>query len=76
MPDFYFQIRSATQCAPSGEPVRLPDAATARNEAAAMFADFARDIAADLAGNPAWQLEVLDGDGRAVFRIKLVAETL
>jgi hypothetical protein len=41
-----------------------------------MFTDFARNIAADLRNDPTWQLEVLDGKGSAIFRIKVVAETL
>lgn len=76
MPEFYFQIRSATWHGAPGDPVRLLDCAAARNEAVAMFTDFARTIGAELALNPTWQLEVLDGEGRAAFRIKVVAETV
>jgi hypothetical protein len=76
MPDFYFRIRSATKRSTTGATVSLPDHAAARNEAAAIFADFARNVAADLANDPTWQLEVLDRNGVAVFRIKVIAETL
>ncbi|MDB5503547.1 MAG: hypothetical protein JWR89_3449 [Tardiphaga sp.] len=75
MPHFYFQIRSATRRATAGNPVRFSDYAAARDEAAGIFTDFARNIAIDLASDPVWQLEVLDGDGRPIFRIKVAAET-
>ena len=48
--------------------------AAAGNEAGAIFADLAKNAAANLAIKPEWQIEVLDGDGRTVYRIKVSAE--
>ena len=76
MPDFYFKIGSGVISAAPAGPFELPDEAAARTEAAAVFADFARDIVADLAARPAWDVEVHNNAGRPVFRIRFFAEAL
>ena len=75
MPDFYFKIGNGVVAAPAG-PIELPDEAAARTEAAAVFADLARDIVADLAARPVWEVEVHNNAGRPVFRIRFLAEAL
>jgi hypothetical protein len=74
MPDFYFEIVNDGAGPVSHRPGRFADAAAARVEAAAVFADFSRDIAAHLVANPEWRLDVLDESGKLIYRIKVVAE--
>lgn len=76
MPGFYFKIDSGTSNSVPCGPFELDDAAAAKAEAAAMFTDFSRNIAADLAASPKWRLDVLDESGKLIYRIKVVAEAL
>lgn len=76
MPDFRFQISNHETSPISSGRVDLPDEAAARSEAAAMLADFARNIASDLPRSPKWQLDVLDEGQKTIFRITVRAELL
>jgi hypothetical protein len=76
MPDFYFKIVRGAPGPVSRGPGQFADAAAARVEAAAVFADFSRDIAANLAASPQWRLDVLNESGTLIYRIKVVAEAL
>jgi hypothetical protein len=60
----------------SGLTVRLSDTHALHKEAVGMFIGLIRDIAAELETHPAWQMEVLDETGRAVFRLRLLGELL
>jgi hypothetical protein len=41
-----------------------------------MFADVARDIAAQLQSNPKWQMDVVDEAGKTILRLSVLAECL
>ncbi|WP_445488105.1 DUF6894 family protein [Rhodopseudomonas sp. RCAM05734] len=74
MVDFYFEIVSDGSDPVSRRPGQFADAAAARAEAAAVFADFSRDIAAQLVASSEWRLDVLDKSRKLIYRIKVVAE--
>jgi hypothetical protein len=73
MPDFCFQISDNENSPISSARIDFPDEAAARGEGAAMLADFARNIAANLLTSPKWQLDAAD---EAIFRITVHAEFL
>ena len=54
--------------------IMLPDAASAKKAALAMCADLARDIVADLANKPEWQVSVSDEAGIVFYKVSVVAE--
>lgn len=56
------------------EQIDLPDVAAARREALQACSDLLREIA-DLHVSDAWELEVLDRDGRRICLLKFTAET-
>jgi hypothetical protein len=56
--------------------VRLSDTHAIHKEAVGVFVDLIRDIAAELETHSAWQMEVLDESGKAVFRLRLLGELL
>ena len=76
MSDFYFKVGGSMSERSSVGPIDLPDEAAARNEAGAILADFARNIASDLATCPEWVVEVCNGTGAPIFKIRVIAETL
>jgi hypothetical protein len=41
-----------------------------------MCADLAKDIVTGLTGDSEWRLDVLDESGKAIFRLRLLAEEL
>ena len=54
----------------------LENTEAAWKEAAAICADLARDIVADLKTEPEWLLEASDEAGQELFRFRIVAESL
>jgi hypothetical protein len=74
MPRYTFTISQGDQLPTTSASDCLDDGA-ARNEACGMFADMARDISFGLQSSPDWQIEVTDGDGKSIFKIKLTAES-
>jgi hypothetical protein len=75
MPHYVFRTRQGERSKPSIA-TNCPDNDAAQREAAGMFVDMARDIAADLQSNPNWQIEVADEAGKTIFRLSLRAEPL
>lgn len=53
-----------------------PDDDAAKNEAAGMFADMARDISSQLQSISDWQMELSDDTEKPIFKIKITAESL
>ena len=76
MPGFYFKIASGSCGRVSRGPFELDDAEAAKSEAIAMFADFSRNIAFDLAASLEWSLDVLDESEKLIYRIKVVAQAM
>jgi hypothetical protein len=74
MPDYTIHIHQGPDM--SSDIVSLPDVDAARREAAAVFADLARDIASNLSQHPAWRIEVMEPAGEIVFKLGLLAESL
>lgn len=54
----------------------LSDSHAARQAALGICADLARDIANGLIDDSEWRLNVLDEQGKPVFRIRLLVESL
>lgn len=76
MPRFLFQVQHGkTPRLPAIEDV-LSDGYAARKTALGMCADLAKDIVTGLTGNSEWRLDVLDESGKAIFRLRLLAEEL
>jgi hypothetical protein len=48
----------------------------AHKEAVAVLVDIIRDIAGELATHPVWQMEVIDGAGKPVYRLKVTGEAV
>ncbi|WNV12776.1 DUF6894 family protein [Tardiphaga sp. 709] len=76
MPDFYFKIGGGFSNIDHVGPIDVIDKLAAREEAASVLADFARDIAIKLTVIPEWSIEVLDEFGKPIFRIRVIAEIL
>jgi hypothetical protein len=74
MPPYLFKISRSNQPQTSSTADCRDDAA-AKQEAAGMFADAARDISRQLKSIHDWQIEVEDDDGKSIFRIRLTAES-
>ena len=76
MPRFLFQVQQGRiPSLPAIEDV-LSDGYSARKTALAMCADLAKYIVTGLTGNSEWRLDVLDESGKAIFRLRLLAEDL
>jgi hypothetical protein len=74
MPHYSFRISQGGQAQTNSVSDCFDDDA-AKKEAAGMFADMARDISSQLQSIPDWQIEVSDGAGKSIFKIKLTAES-
>ena len=71
MPRFLFQVQHGKTI----EDV-LSDGCAARKTALGICADLAKDIVTGLTGDSEWRLDVLDESGKAIFRLRLLAEEL
>jgi hypothetical protein len=76
MPRFLFQVQPGRCPAFAVIENDLSGVAIARKAALDMFADLAKDIVAGLAEDSEWRLDVMDGSGKPVFRVRLIAESL
>jgi hypothetical protein len=76
MPRFIFQVQQGKIPGPSAIEDVLSDGCAARKTALDMCADLAKDIVTGLTGDSEWRLDVLDESGKAIFRLRLVAEEL
>jgi hypothetical protein len=75
MPQYSFTVSQGGQSQPSNISDCLNND-SAKQEAAGMFADMARDISERLRSTPDWQIEVADDTGKSIYRIKLTVESL
>jgi hypothetical protein len=76
MPRFIFQVQQGKSLEiPAIEDV-LCDGYAARKAALGMCADLAKDIVNGLTEDSEWRLNVLDESGKAIFRLRLLAEEL
>ena len=48
----------------------------AHKQAAMIFGDMARDVAAQLNETPEWRMDVSDESGKSLFRVRLLTEPL
>ena len=76
MPTYFFHIRQGKYASALSDGIELPDLEAARQEAAMMCSDMARDIVRELGQSPEWKMEVSDRDGRKLYRLTLLAESL
>ena len=76
MPRYQFRVRQGKFSNGASVEAAFEGTEAAWNEAAAVFADLARDIVSDLRAEPEWLLEATDEAGQAVFRFRIVAESL
>jgi hypothetical protein len=74
MPHYSFKISHGsephTNCASE-----CPNDNAAKNEAAGVFADMARDVAYQIQHIPDWQIEVANHAGKTIFKIQINAES-
>jgi hypothetical protein len=75
MPRFKFQVQQGKSEIPAIEDI-LYDSYAAREAALGLCADLAKDIVNGLTDDSEWRLDVLDESGKAVFRLRLLAESL
>jgi hypothetical protein len=76
MPLYFFRIRNgrfsgATDCG-----TELPDHDAAWQELTKVCGDLVGSISRNLKQNNEWQMELLDESKKAVFRIRVVGETV
>ena len=76
MPTYFFHIRHGKYASALSDGIELPDLEAARQEAAFMCSDMARDIVSALGDSPEWRMEVSDDTGRKLYRLTLLAESL
>lgn len=76
MPRFIFQVQQGKLPGPVFVEDVLSDSFAARQAALGICADLARDIVNGLIDDSEWQLNVLDGHGKPVLRIRLLVESL
>jgi len=75
MPLYYFRIRNGRYVGASDQGTECTDHGAAWKEMTSVCADMASGILRKLAQNSEWQLELLDEQREAVFRIRIVAES-
>ena len=76
MPRFVFQVQPGQFPEHPAIEDEFCDGHAARKAALGICADLAKDIVVGLTEDTEWRLEVLNEAGQAVFRLRLVAETL
>jgi hypothetical protein len=76
MPTYFFHIRQGKYASTIAEGIELANVEAARQEAAMICSDMARDIVSELGESPEWQMEVTDGADKTVYRLTLRAELL
>jgi hypothetical protein len=74
MPSYFFKIGPLRGDDLPVTTSRCPNDQAAKNEAAGMFADMARDIADDLQSAPDWQIVVSNEGGKSIYTIKVSAQ--
>jgi hypothetical protein len=75
MSKYYFRVPHGRYAGGQSEATEFADNDAARAEALKVWGDLARDIATDLASEPEWRMEVADGSGKVVIRIRTVVES-
>lgn len=73
---YYFRIRNGRYMGASDQGREYADHDAAWKEMTGACADMAGGILRKLSENSEWQLELLDESKEAVFRIRIVAESL
>jgi hypothetical protein len=73
MPRFSFHVRKGKFSETCTE-AAFESSAAACLEATMVFADLARDVAAELKGVSEWQIEVTDEAGNLIFGLNILAE--
>ena len=76
MPTYFFHIRHGKYASVLPDGIELPDLEAARQEAALMCSDMARDIVSELGESPEWRIEVTDDTGKKLYRLTLLSEVL
>jgi hypothetical protein len=74
MSEYYFRVPHGRYAGVQSEATELADNDAARKEALNIWGDLARDIVTDLVSEPEWRMEVADGSGKVVIRIRTVVE--
>jgi hypothetical protein len=75
MPLYFFRIRNGRYSGASDHGTELADRDAAWKELTSVCGDMVGCIARNLKQDGEWQMELLDGSRKPVFRIRLVAET-
>jgi hypothetical protein len=76
MPLYFFRIRNGRFSGAADCGTELPDHDAAWQELTKVCGDLVGSISRNLKQNHEWQMELLDESKKAVFRIRLVGETL
>jgi hypothetical protein len=73
---YHFQIRRGDKTSSAGQEMDLPNDRAAWDEGASVCRDFGRDIFEGLTADSEWKLEVINSNGKMLFRFRFLAETL
>jgi uncharacterized protein DUF6894 len=76
MPLYFFRIANGRYSGSADQGTDCADHNAAWKELTQVCADMASGIVRKLAENSEWQLELLDEEKQAVFRIRIVAESI
>jgi hypothetical protein len=76
MPLYFFRIRNGQFSGAADCGTELPDHDAAWQELTKVCGDLVGSISRNLKQNNEWQMELLDESKKAVFRIRVVGETV
>jgi hypothetical protein len=74
MPNYYFRVPAGRYCNGYGEATELPDCDAARQEALKIWRDLVPGIAAELASQAKWKMQVADERGNILIEIRTEVE--
>jgi Domain of unknown function (DUF6894) len=76
MPRYYFHIDHGVYSGSSEDSFDFQDDAAARQEMIMVCSELARDVCRSLTNDCEWQIELLDETKTALFKMRLLAESL
>jgi hypothetical protein len=74
MPEYYFRVPLGRYSNSQGEMAELPDSSAACSLALSIWSDLARGIATELKSEPEWRMEVADGSGKVLIKLRALVE--
>jgi hypothetical protein len=74
MPEYSFRVPRGKYSNGQGEVAALPDSSAACNHALTIWSDLAHEIANELKSEPEWRMEVADGSGNVLIKLRALIE--